>query len=53
LIQNKKEVGKGKVPRSNPVAYAPSEGLEIGSDSTIPTWLGYALLDYVPKAGGK
>jgi hypothetical protein len=41
LTQNKEVVGTGNVPRTNPVAYAASEGLEVGSDSIIPTWPGY------------
>jgi arylsulfatase len=41
LLQNKEEVAEGDIPRSNPVAYAASEGLEIGSDSVVPTWPGY------------
>ena len=35
MLQNKKEVGEGDVPRSNPVAYAPSEGLEVGSACAV------------------
>jgi len=41
LFQNKEKVGEGDVPRSNPVAYAATEGLEIGTDSVISTWPGY------------
>jgi arylsulfatase len=42
LFQNQKKVGELTVPRSNPVGYAATEGLEIGSDSIVPVWPGYA-----------
>jgi len=43
LLQNHEVVGEGDIPRTNPVAYSASEGLEIGSDTIIPTWPGYQV----------
>ncbi len=42
LFINGSEAGQGVVERSNPVAYAVAEGLEIGSDGTSPVWPEYA-----------
>ncbi len=42
LFMNGHKVGEAAIPRTNPVAYAPAEGLEIGSDSTVPVWPQYS-----------
>lgn len=42
LFMNGHKVGAAEIPRTNPVAFAAAEGLEIGSDSTVPVWPGYA-----------
>ena len=41
LFLNGEQVGDVEVPRTNPLAYAVAEGLEIGSDSTSPVWPEY------------
>jgi arylsulfatase len=41
LYQNEQQVGEGEVARTNPLIYAATEGLEIGSDSTAPVWPEY------------
>ncbi len=43
LLQNGATVGEGDIPHTNPVAYSATEGLEIGSDSMVPTWPGYSV----------
>lgn len=41
LLLDGEQVGEVEVPRTNPVAYAVAEGLEIGSDTTSPVWPAY------------
>ena len=41
LYINGDKVGGAEVKRTNPLAYAVAEGLEIGSDSTSPVWPEY------------
>ena len=41
LYINGTKVGEGDISRSNPLAYAVAEGLEVGSDSTAPVWPEY------------
>lgn len=41
LYINGRKVGEGDIPHTNPVIYAWSEGLEVGSDSTSAVWPEY------------
>jgi hypothetical protein len=42
LFVNGEAAGEVEVARTNPVAFAAAEGLEVGSDSTSPVWPQYA-----------
>ncbi|HEX6122256.1 MAG TPA: hypothetical protein VFY89_03795, partial [Ktedonobacterales bacterium] len=41
LYQNEQQIGEAEVARTNPLIYAATEGMEIGSDSTAPVWPAY------------
>ncbi len=41
LLLDGEPVGEVEIPRTNPVAFAAAEGLEIGSDATSPVWPAY------------
>jgi arylsulfatase len=41
LYQNDQQVGEADVPATNPIMYAETDGLQIGSNSGSPVWPGY------------